>query len=146
MISKIIKIVSIGIKVMAVIALIASGLTVTSSDSFAQSPVSYAAHSPDENAEGDSGSAVLLGDECHTCSHVVVPTPAANATLLAMTLRWEIRDQQWVAISPPAETPPPRPIGNEAFHDTSIPIIEVNHVSLCTDRVHRAPRSFERTG
>lgn len=146
MISKIIEMISFSIKVMAVFALIASSLAVTSSDLLAQSPVSYAAHSPDENTEDGSGNAVLFGDECHTCSHVVMPTPATNATLFAMTLRWTIRNQQWVATTPPAETPPPRPTGNEASNDTSIPIIEVNHVSLCTDRVDRAPRRFERTG
>lgn len=143
---RILQAISIILRVLVVAAMIGAGLVAGSPDVLAQKSVSQVADSSTDGAGRDSSDAIVFGDECHTCSHVVVPIPTINSTGFADVLDWEISDQQWVATNPSAEIPPPRMLGNKAFKSISIPIIEVNYASLCTYRIHSASRRLERTG
>lgn len=132
------------IGILAVIAMLGSSLVAASADTLSSSSLVIATDGSSD-AGKDRGNPVLLDDECHTCAHVVIPVPATHATRIAAILRWQVPDEEWAPTAPQAEIPPPRSIGREVFESTSIPIIEVNHVSLCTDRFHCAPRHVERT-
>lgn len=143
---RIIRVVSIIVRTLVVVAMIGAGLVTRSPDVLALTSVSQVIDTSKDGAGIDSADAIVFADKCHTCSHVVVPIPTTNLTGFAAMLRWEISEQQWVATNPSAETPPPRMLGNEALKNTSIPIIEVNYASLCTNRFYRASRRLERTG
>lgn len=132
------------IVILAMFAMLASGSAEVSPDLLVQSAATHVEHQPKDAAGTGEQKAALQADECHTWTHVTVPVPATHAIQTAAMVRWQIGDEEWGGTAPQAETPPPRMIGNEASKHTSIPTIEVNHVSLCTDHVDRASRRFER--
>jgi hypothetical protein len=132
--------------ILVMFAMLASGVPEFSPDLLVQSAATHVEHQPKDAAgTGGAEGLALQADECHTCTHVTVPGPATHAIQTAAMVRWQIGDEEWGGTAPQAETPPPRMIGNEASKHTSIPTIEVNHVSLCTDRVDRDPGRFGRT-
>ncbi|MBA4791701.1 MAG: hypothetical protein AB1698_08860 [Pseudomonadota bacterium] len=136
--------------VLAMLAVLASGMAKAGADWAAQATLGDvfdpSGDPPADPPGSDPHKAAPQADECYTCAHVVVPLPAAHAIRIPANIRWKIADEAWVAVTPQAETPPPRKLGNEDQQDTSLPIIEVNHVSLCTDRVRDSSRCVERAG
>jgi len=126
-------------------AVLASGVAEVSPDLLVQSAATHVEHQPKDASGTGEQKAALQADVCHTCTHVTVPVTATHAIQTAATVRWQIGDEEWSGTAPQAESPPPRMIGNEASKHTSIPTIEVNHVSVCTDCVDRASGSFRRT-
>ncbi|OZB12047.1 MAG: hypothetical protein B7X67_01270 [Rhizobiales bacterium 39-66-18] len=82
---------------------------------------------------------------CH-CVHAAIPAFSQPMRFLKIGDEWVPTVPSFKIAHPDIPTPPPRPIGNEAKDQTSIPTFEVSHVSLCSDRIHRASHPVECTG
>lgn len=98
-------------------------------------------------ADGDDEAHEVIPEApaCH-CVHAAVPLSPEAVRFLKIGGKWPVTALALKVSQPDIPTPPPRMLGSEAHTQTSIPTHEVSHVSLCTDRIHRARHPVERTG